>query len=91
MVSLQKDSMTGRPYVASFTLPIESNEVTTLLTTGKPPCVSTGEWRPLPWAMVILATLTGIRTPMLTTWIVSPTVTSFDFLSVEQHTEPTGR
>lgn len=89
------------PYLASITLSNESKAVTIPSTTGMPPLVRTGEWRP--WAFVLVFAISVIgemscephasspEAAALTTQTVSPTVTSAAFLSVEQHDWPTGK
>ena len=54
-VALQALRRGARPCLARVTLSIESTDVTTPSTIGKPPLVSTGEWRPVASTEVALA------------------------------------
>ena len=92
-VASQSLSMAGNPASAVLTTSIESNAVTKPLTTGRPPCVSTGEWRPTSETEEIEATFcaTGSGRELDMIHTMSPTTTSFAFLSVEQHLAPTAR
>ena len=73
------------------TFSMESKAVTMPSTTGNPPFVSTGEWRPLALVTAALATVVVAALPSATNHTCSPTPTSLAFLRIVQHEAPTGR
>lgn len=90
-VTLHELRRVGKPQDARVATSMRSNEVTKPLMIGNEPFVSTGEWRPVSARLVTCITRLGEVLLSFATQTVSPTVTSFAFLRLEQQVAPTGK